>query len=301
LEVLTPEEFILRKVRRVLVWEKTEYQDVAVVELEGFGKTLVINGKTQSTRADERVYHEVLVHPAMVLHGSPTRVLIIGGGEGATLREVLRYKSVREAIMVDIDERVVEFSRKYLDEWHEGSFDDPRARAVFMDGREYVERAVERGEEYDVVVLDLVDPVSCSPALKLYTLEFYTLVSKLLGSSGVMVTQAASPIFYPRVFYSLAATISRVFRATRPYWAYIRSFGGMWGFVVASQTKDAALLTPSEVDSRLKRLLDREKGSLAFYDGIAHQGLFGMYKNIREELARQHETSTDESPVYGEY
>jgi len=297
-EHLSEHEILLRKVRRVIAWQRTRYQDVAIVELEGIGKTLIIDGKTQSAAVDEKVYHEALVHPALVAHGSPRKVLVLGGGEGATLREVLKYKTVSEAVMVDIDEGVVELSRRYLPEWHRGSFDDPRARLVFEDGRKFVEEAVKRGESFDAVIVDLVDPLAGGPALKLYTVEFYKLLAELVGSEGVIVTQATSPAFYLEVFCTVASTISHAFKVVRPYWAYVRSFGGAWGFVFASQQKDAASLSPSEVDARVEKLIEGGSSALEFYDGQAHVAMFALSKGLRKELSKPRRPSTDESPVY---
>ncbi|MEB3859710.1 MAG: spermidine synthase, partial [Desulfurococcales archaeon] len=157
----TPSSAHMFSVRRVLYWGKSRYQEIVVLEYEELGKALVLDGKTQSTEYDEFVYHEALVQPAMVLHGNPERVLVLGGGEGATVREVLKFKSVREVVMVDIDEEVVRVSREMLPEWHAGAFDDPRLRLVIGDGYEYVEGS---GESFDVIIADLADPIEAGPA-----------------------------------------------------------------------------------------------------------------------------------------
>jgi Spermidine synthase len=123
----------------------------------------------------------MLVHPALVTHGNPRDVLIIGGGEGATLREVLRYRSVRSATMVDIDGEVVEVCEKYLPEMHQGSFRDPRTRLVIGDGREYLRRTDER---FDAIIVDATDPIEGGPSRLLYTLEFYELARSRLREAG---------------------------------------------------------------------------------------------------------------------
>jgi len=301
LEWISPSEFVLRNIDDVLAFEETPFQKVAVVKLRELGKTLIIDGKLQSSLYDEHVYHESLVHPVMASHGRPERVLVLGGGEGATLREVLRYKSVVEAVMVDIDEKVVDFARRHLVEWHQGAFDDPRAKLYFMDGRKFVEDMVGRDERFDVVVLDLVDPLEGGPALRLYTREFYDLVRRLIGDEGVMVTQATSPAFYPDVFYTINSTISSVFRISRPYTVVVRSFSGQWGFVAGSNSVDPAILTPSEIDERLKSLLGDEFSKLKFYDGLTHQGLFSLSRDIRAKLEEKYPVSTDDNPVYGTF
>ncbi|MEM1619750.1 MAG: polyamine aminopropyltransferase [Fervidicoccaceae archaeon] len=301
MEELSPGEIVLRGIKRVETWVTTEYQEVAVVEIEGLGKTLVIDGKVQSSLYDEFVYHEALVHPAMVTHGRPRRVLIIGGGEGATLREVLRYKCVEEAIMVDIDRRVVELAKTLLPEWHDGAFDDPRAKVLFMDGRRYVEGAAARGESFDVVVVDVVDPLAGGPAVKLYTVEFYKLLKKLVGERGIMVTQATSPDHYPQVYFTVARTIAEVFDIVRPYVVSVRSFGGVWGFVLGSASGDPKALRSEEVDKKLTELLESAREKLRFYDGETHASLFNLPKHYRRMLSEPRRPSRDEEPVEALY
>lgn len=296
IEWLTPNDGIIRKIEKVYVWERTQYQDVAIVELARLGKCLIIDGRVQSAAEDEHVYHEALVHPAMIVRESPRHVLILGGGEGAALREALRYRTVERVVMVDLDPRVVELSSMYLPEWHQDSFRDRRAEIVYMDGRRYVEEAVKRGETYDVVIADLVDPSEGGPAQRLYTVEFYELIRKLIGDAGVFVTQATSPTIYPETFSRLYWTLRRVFRRVYPYCVFVQSFNGLWGFYLAGEGVQADGLTPEQVDSRLKSLL-YYPSSLKFYDGSAHLSMFSLPRNIRRVLSRPMSPSTDADTV----
>ncbi len=286
----------MRKIYKVYAWERTPYQDVAVLELAKIGKCLVIDGRVQSSLSDEFIYHEALVHPAMIAHGNPRSVLILGGGEGATLREVLKHRSVEKAVMVDLDPGVVELSKKYLEEWHQGSFADPRVTIVYMDGRKYVEEAVARGEQYDVVIADLVDPAEGGPAQRLYTVEFYGLVKKLIGDAGVFVTQATSPSTYPEIYARLYWTLRRVFKKVSSYYTYVQSFNGLWGFHLASETVDASSLGPQVVDERIKSSI-YSPASLRFYDGSSHQGMFSLPKHIKKLLSKPMPPSTDSDTV----
>lgn len=296
IEWQTPDEAVMRRILDVHAWKTTPYQEVAVVELAHVGKCLVIDGRVQSALGDEFIYHEALVHPAMVAQGNPRSVLILGGGEGATLREALRYRTVERVTMVDIDKDVVDFAKVHLGEWHQGAFEEPRATVVIDDGRRYVERAVAWGERYDVVIADLVDPAEGGPAQKLYTLEFYEMVKRLVGREGVFVTQATSPAMYPEVFARLYWTLKHVFREVSSYMVYVRSFGSVWGFHVASESVNVASLTPSDVDERLSRLL-LEGSLLRFYDGVTHAGIFALPKHVRELLSRPRKPSTDADTV----
>jgi spermidine synthase len=137
-ETGTPYEFHSFAARSFLFTGRTAFQEVAILDTQEYGKMLVIDGRTQSAEEDEYIYHEALVHPAMLTHPEPRQVLIIGGGEGASLREVLRYRSVERVVMVDIDRELVELCQKWLPEWHQGAFQDPRVELVFADGKDYI-------------------------------------------------------------------------------------------------------------------------------------------------------------------
>ncbi len=283
----------MHAIKNVIYKGKSKYQDIMVAEFVELGKALVLDGKTQSALVDEFVYHEALVQPAMILHGSPERVLILGGGEGATAREVLRFDTVKEVVMVDIDEEVIRVAREYLPEWHQGAFDDPRLKLVIMDGLKYVDEAP-RGY-FDVIIADLADPLEAGPAYKLYTLEYYEKLKGLLRPGGVFVTQATSPTqttFTHAVIYN---TIRRVFRHAAYYHVYVKSFDGMWGFVLASDDRDPASLTPEYVD---KYIEEHVKGENRFYDGVSHLNMFSVPKYIRREIEKVKEIATMDNPVF---
>ncbi|PLZ82021.1 spermidine synthase, partial [Fischerella thermalis WC213] len=129
-EYITPWDIYAHGVTAVLAYQKTEYQEMYIVETGTYGKALVLDGKWQSCTGDEFLYHEPLVHPAMIFHGAPRKVLILGGGEGATAREVLRWQTVDKVVMIDIDGEVVEACKQHLSEMHQNAFDDPRLHVV---------------------------------------------------------------------------------------------------------------------------------------------------------------------------
>jgi spermidine synthase len=287
----------IKAASKVYAFDRTPFQNVMVVELVSLGKTLIIDGKVQSSLYDEYIYHESLVHPPLITHGSPRKVLILGGGEGATLREALRYKTMEEVHMVDIDGKVIEFAKEFLQEWHKGSFFDSKTKLIIADGRKFLEEASERGEKYDAVIIDLVDPLVGGPAVRLYTKEFYQLVKKVLADGGVMVTQATSPVLYQRMFAIILNTISSVFSVARAYATYVRSYNGLWGFVFGSDRGDPLSLKAEEVDGAIKELI-KSPEELRFYDGVTHETLFRMPKNIRDGLKKYREVSTDDSPKY---
>ena len=166
LETVFPDLAVMLQVRQVLYSGQTAYQTVEVLDSRIFGRSLVLDGKTQSTERDEHIFHEALVHPAMMLHSGPREVFIAGGGEGATLREVLSHKSVESVVMLDLDQEVVDICRRFLPRHHQGSFDDPRVTLAHQDAREYLSNS---SQTFDVMIMDLVDPLEAGTAYLLYT------------------------------------------------------------------------------------------------------------------------------------
>jgi spermidine synthase len=238
------------RLKRVYAAEKTPYQEIVFAELEGFGRALLIDRFVQSTERDEHIYHELLVHPALALHPEPRRVLIVGGGEGATLREVLKHNTIEEAVMVDIDEKVVEFSKKYLEVMHKGSFYDPRAKIIIMDGLEYVRRAP--SSYFDAVIMDLTDPYAGPTALPLYSFEAFREIKRILRPNGVLATQAGSSYFYPKEYREVKENIEKNFRYLAEYWTWIPSFATNVNFIVASDAYDLYSLSAESFDERLR-------------------------------------------------
>ncbi|MCS7097992.1 MAG: hypothetical protein NZ922_03315 [Candidatus Methanomethyliaceae archaeon] len=223
---------LLFKVSKIYALKKSQYQEIVLAEIEGFGKALILDKFIQSTEKDEHIYHELLVHPAMTLHPNPRRILIIGGGEGATLREVLKHNTVEEAIMVDIDSVVVEFSKKYLGIIHQESFNDKRAKVIIMDGKDYVEQA--SNESFDVIIMDLTDPYAGDVAKPLYSSEFFMKLKRVLKRNGVLATQAGSSYFYSEEYNYVLNNIKKVFKNISEYWFWLPSFGLNVNFIVAS-------------------------------------------------------------------
>jgi spermidine synthase len=205
---------------------------------------------------------------------------------------VLAHKTVKRAVMVDIDEEVVNVCRRFLPSWHQNAFDDPRTELHFADAREYLEESRDR---FDVIIIDLVDPLEESPARLLYTEEFYQIVKQKLGPDGIMSVQA-EPSEWGNLdnFTAIANTLRNVFRITRPYQVHVPSFLGLWGFVSASQSLDPSKLTAEEIDARISVRISKE---LKSYDGLTHQAMFTIPKHIRQQLAASKRIITDKQPI----
>jgi len=270
IEPLSGNTTLLIKIKALHVVKKSKYQTIIIADTEDYGRALILDDYIQSSYQDEHYYHESLVHPAMVTHPAPRDVLILGGGEGATLREVLKHNTVQRAVMVDIDGDVVELSRHYLPEMHQGAFDDPRARVVIEDGFIYVD-ALKTGD-YDIVIMDLTDPYSSDVAKRLYTPEFFQKIRKILRDDGVVVTQAGNSFFFPAAYDMVLNGVRSVYPIVVEYEVWVPSFGYAVNYVLGSLRYDPAALTAEEVDKRLK-----ERGvSTSFYSGRTHIGLMNL-------------------------
>jgi spermidine synthase len=271
-----PGERASYEVTRVLAKAQTTFQDVEIVETRSFGRALFLDGAPQSAVADEYVYHEALVHPALVAHPAPKRVLIAGGGEGATLREVLRHPGVERAVMVDIDGALVDLCREHLAEMHQGAFDDPRADVVIGDALAYLREHV---EPFDGIVIDLTDPSEDGPIGELYAESFYRLVASRLADGGIVVLQAYT--FGPgRTAWQdrIASTLAHVFPIVRRYRAEVPFFKDSWAFLTASAVRDPAALPATYID---RALGERRVAGLRFYDGTTHLSMFALPKYAR--------------------
>jgi spermidine synthase len=283
----------LHSIEEVLYRGKTRFQVAEIIRTGSFGKCLVLDGKIQSSEADEFIYHEALVQPAMVTHPCPEIVFIAGGGEGAVLREVLAHKTVKRAVMVDIDEEVVALCQKILPDYSQGSFQDKRTELVYTDARDYLANS---GELFDIIIIDLPDPIEEGPAYRLYTQEFYKLVRDRLTVDGIISVQAGSASLTELLnLASVNKTLKSVFPVVSPYQLNVPCFGGPWGFCLASLKLDPLKLSPFEVD---RRISGRQLIHLRFYDGLTHQGIFSLPKYLRKELSKQGRLITDSEPLY---
>ena len=293
-ELITPDLYQAERIDHVYFAGRTPYQDVVVQDGAAFGRSLVLDGKTQSTEVDEFVYHEGLVHPAMISHPAPRSVFVAGGGEGATIREALKHVTVESVVMVDIDSKVVELCREYLPNHHQGSFDDPRVKLVHADALAYLKSTADR---FDVVIIDVPDPLETGPAYLLFTQEFYRLVRDRLLAGGVMVSQSGptGPSFYEQCFSVVANTVASVFPEVTLSETFVPSFGSTWGFVIGSLGENPGGLTPQEVDARVA---ERVTGQLRYFDGTTLLGMVSVPKYLRESVACEQRIITRDAPLF---
>lgn len=292
-ETTTPVEGHMHAIVRTLVQAQTKFQQVEILETASYGKCLVLDGRIQSSQHDEFLYHEALVHPGLLaVEGPPKSALVIGGGEGATLREFLRYPSITRAVMVDIDSEVVELCRRHLVEMHQGAFDDPRTELRHEDARAYLERTSDR---FDLIVSDLVEPLEEGPACLLYSREFYRVVHDRLTPGGVFTMQAGmTKIGEQGFFTAINRTLREVFPIVAGYQTFISCFGTPWGFILAGKKVDPRRQDAQTVD---RLIAERVKGELAYWDGQTHQHAFALPKHLRRAIAAETRVVTDANPL----
>jgi len=219
---------------KVLYSEQSPYQKVKIIDTYGYGKTLTLDNMVMCTEVDEYHYHEMISHPAMLTHGNVKNVLVIGGGDGGTVREVLRHTSVEKVTMVEIDALVIEASRKYLPSIS-CALDDPKLDLIVGDGIHFVAEAA--AELYDLVIVDGSDPVG--PAEGLFSDEFYKNCHKVLKQDGILVTQGESPKFNQSAFCGINSTMKKHFGKEKVFAMlfYATTYPtGMWSFQLASKT-----------------------------------------------------------------
>ncbi|MCD6407902.1 polyamine aminopropyltransferase [bacterium] len=220
-----PEFGVIFRVKKKVFEKQTKYQKIEIYETEKFGKVLFIDGAVQSVEKGEESYHEVLVHPALFAHPSPERVLIIGGGEGATLREVLKHP-VKEVKMVDIDEEMIKVAKEYL-KFDRGAFEDERAELIIGDGLKYVKE--EKGK-YDVIIVDATDPGATSNPL--YTEEFYSICYEKMNQESIFITQGGNCIFLtPEKLIEIYKMMKSVFDKVKIYTFPIVGLVAGWSFI----------------------------------------------------------------------
>jgi spermidine synthase len=260
---------------------RSDFQQVSIVSTPVFGKMLILDGDTQSSQNDEKIYHESLVHPALAGALDRSEVLILGGGEGATLREVLRRPDVARCTMVDIDGLVVDLSKQYLPEWGAGAFDDPRANVIVGDALAYMR---EHDEKYGVIISDLTEPLEDSPSNILFNEDVFTLIKSRLAEGGIYVLQASTLAFHNLSLHCMMArTLRRHYKHVTSFFHYVPAFDTDWAFLACSDRIDLAGLDAATIDGYCAQL----RGENFFYDSQTHRRLFSLPLYVRRALAAE--------------
>lgn len=232
-EYQTPSLGFSCKAKETLRVEKTSFQHLSVIDTEQFGRMLFLDGMVMTSDKDEFVYHEMITNVALNSHPRPENVLIIGGGDGGALREVVRHPRVKKATLVEIDDRVIQASRDFFPGLSV-SFDDNKSQVIVGDGVKYIK---EHKEDFDIIIVDSTEPVG--PAVQLFSSEFYRDCFNALKSDGMLVVQSESPFFNEEVIKMAYAGIKQSFPITKLYLANIPTYpSGLWSFTIGSKKYD---------------------------------------------------------------
>jgi spermidine synthase len=276
-EKQTKDHGITTKIKRTLHSEVTPFQTLDVVETNQFGNLLLLDGMVMTTDKDEFVYHEMITHIAMNTHPNPKQVLIVGGGDGGVVREVLKHPSVERVVLAEIDGRVIEASKEYFPNIASG-LNDPRVDIQVGDGVRHIE---ENKDTYDVVLVDSTEPVG--PAVALFQKPFYQKIAESLKVDGIMVAQTESPWFNRDLIRQVYADIASTFAITRLYTASIPTYpSGLWSFTLGSKQHD-----PLEVEESQFAKIETK-----YYHADLHKSLFQLPVFVRE--LTEGKESTDE-------
>ena len=303
-EYISPWDIYQHGITELLWAAKTKFQDAQIVKTGVYGTALVLDGKWQSCSGDEFLYHEPLVQPACVMLAAkqrpPRNILILGGGEGATSRETLRWNSAERVTMVDIDGEVVTACKQFLADMHRGAFDDPRHDLVIGDALEYIKDPANTPDGgWDLIISDLSDPIEDGPSFPLFTKEYFADLKSILAPHGLLVVQAG-PVSPPELIRHarLSCTLRSVFNTTSSVVSDVPTYPGPWSFIIAG---DEGIEPPSphRTDELLAANLRSDIPPLRMFDGEALLGLIHLPKHLRRAIETETEVYTmDKPPVF---
>lgn len=255
------------KIKETLITKKTEFQDLAIVDTYEFGRMLVLDGIIQTTIRDEHVYHEMISHIPLFTHPNPKKVLVVGGGDGGAIREVLKHPSVEKTVLCEIDGDVVTECKKFLPEIS-CALENPRCEVFIGDGIKYVH---EHKNEFDVIIVDSTDPFGAAEGL--FGGSFYKEISECLTEDGIFIAQTETPFYLPDVVKRVYDDAKAVFPVTRLFMAAIPTYpSGFWSFTVGSKKHD-----PKTID--LSNTIDIDTN---YYTKELHKACFVLPKFIED-------------------
>lgn len=268
-EKQTKDQIMNVRVEKTLHHEETKYQTIDVYETPEYGTILVLDGYIQTTDVDEFIYAEMITHVPLFSHPNPKKVLVVGGGDGGPIREIIKHSTVEEAHICEIDERVIEVSKEFLPQISSG-YSDPKVTIFIKDGIEHVKNSK---NEYDIIIVDSPDPVG--PAVNLFTDNFYKLVYEALKEDGIFVAQTESPYFNKDILKNSYDNMKALFPITKTYLAVVPTYqSGQWTFTMGSKKYD-----PVNVENMRK-----QDFKTRYYNQELHKASFALPNFIKELL-----------------
>ena len=252
---------------------RTPFQLLEVYDTPELGRIFRLDGFNMTSERDEFFYHENLVHPAAVAHPAPRRALVIGGGDGGSSEELLKHPSLEVVHMAELDPDVIEISKAQFRKVHRGVFDNPRLKVTVGDGLEYLRTTKER---YDLVCMDLTDPVG--PSVELYSPATFALAKRAMTANGALTLHVGSPFSHPERVRATLGNLRQVFKRVTPYFAHIPLYGSIWGFACASDELDPRAMAPDEVE---RVIAGRKLSDLQYYNGETHRAVFAIPNYVK--------------------
>jgi len=278
---IIPKEKILEK--------KTNFQRLELFEHELYGKVLRLDGYFQTSEFDEFLYHESLVQFPLFAHPNPKKVLIIGGGDGGSLKEIIKHQTIETIKLVELDKEVVDFSKKYLNKIHKNSFEDQRVNLIFDDGMKFLEK---NKETFDVIILDLTDPSGESK--NLYTKEFYELVLSKLNEKGILSLHTESYIHYPEIFSRIITTLKSVFKYVSIHSVFIPIYGTSLSFGLCSNDINFKEIDKNSLEKRFQK---RNISDLKYLDSNIFLSALVEPKYVKDIMQKDTRISRLETPI----
>ncbi len=250
---------ITMKINKTLHTEQTDFQFLEMAETAEWGNMLFLDGMVMTSEKDEFVYHEMVAHVPLFTHPNPENVLVVGGGDGGVIREVLKHPSVKKATLVDIDGKVIEYSKKFLPSIASG-LEDARVEVIVGDGFMHI---AESENKYDVIMVDSTEPVG--PAVNLFTKGFYAGISRALKEDGIFVAQSDNPWFKADLIEQVQKDVKEIFPITNLYLANIPTYpSGLWAFTIGSKKYNPLEVSPERFHDIDTKYYTKELHNAAF-------------------------------------
>ncbi|MCL2322578.1 MAG: polyamine aminopropyltransferase [Oscillospiraceae bacterium] len=254
------------KIEKTLIRKQTKYQDLAIVETKRFGRMLLLDGIVQTTIMDEFIYHEMITHIPLFAHKNPKRVLVVGGGDGGAVREILKHSNIDKVVLCEIDEDVIKYSKEFLPEIS-CALDNPKCEIFIGDGLNYV---IEHKNEFDVIVVDSTDPFSVGE--NLFGGSFYKAIFECLKEDGIFIAQTETPFLLPDLVKKIYKDVEIAFPIAKIFLAGIPTYPtGFWSFTVGSKKYDPSKFSKSEVPFPTK-----------YYNKELHEACFVLPQYIKD-------------------
>ncbi len=261
---------ITMKVKDTLYHDKSEFQSIDIIDTEAFGKVLILDGLVMTTERDEPFYHEMIAHIPMLSHPNPKKVLVIGGGDGGTVREVLKHSTVEKVVLCEIDGLVVEACQKYIPSIA-GKLEDPKVEMQIRDGVEYIST---QKSQFDVILIDSTDPLG--PGVGLFTEEFYKNVNEALKPDGIMVAQSESPFANEKEIKLMYPLLRKAFPIVKTYVGPMPTYpGGYWSWAFCSNE-----VAPLDyIDKNRSDIIEKQA---KIYNKDLHKAVFALPNFVKK-------------------